>query len=217
MYRSILQSAFYEEEIKRSRFLGYAVPASTQKEAEGVIQEIKEQHKQATHHCFCYVIGEDGIIQKCSDDGEPQGTAGAPMLEIVKREKLTNLSVVVVRYYGGIKLGASGLIRAYAGACKNVIAQAKIVQMHRFVVFSIQIGYEWIGKWDYFLSQYTAKEIKRNYAKEVLISVHILDEQVPFFQHHLMELTGGNTVMVEQGFAEHAVADGMIINTARIK
>src|SRR5690625_2416674 len=110
--------------INKSRFIGYIKRTETEEEAKAFIAEIKAKHKDATHNCSAYIIGASALIQKADDDGEPSGTAGVPILEVLKRELMYNVTVVVTRYFGGIKLGAGGLIRAYSGAASEVVQSA---------------------------------------------------------------------------------------------
>lgn len=145
-YFTVKQLGEAETVIKRSRFIGQAMPVSDEQEAEDFIQQVKKQHRSASHHCSAYMIGERDQIQKQSDDGEPSGTAGKPILEVIKNKALKNVVVVVTRYFGGVKLGASGLIRAYTeGAVVGIEAAEPVEQvLHRRV--SIQIDYTWQGK-----------------------------------------------------------------------
>ncbi len=112
-YFTVKQRGEHEIVIQKSRFIAHFARVETEEEAQDFIQEIKKQHWSATHNCSAYLIGEQDQIQKANDDGEPSGTAGVPMLEVLKKRELKDTVVVVTRYFGGIKLGAGGLIRAY--------------------------------------------------------------------------------------------------------
>ena len=122
--RARAEASFIE---KKSEFIGYISPATTEEEAVGFINEIRAMHRKATHNCYAYIADEKGNFMRFSDDGEPQGTAGMPMLEVIKANNLKQTAVVVTRYFGGIKLGAGGLVRAYSGAVADNVAQAKRV------------------------------------------------------------------------------------------
>ncbi|HJX87877.1 MAG TPA: YigZ family protein, partial [Gemmatimonadales bacterium] len=115
-YRTVARAGVRETEINRSRFLCALAPAATEQEAQEFIARVRKEHPTASHHCYAYVIGADASVQKSSDDGEPGGTAGVPMLQMLLRRGMRYVVAVVTRYYGGIKLGAGGLIRAYGGA-----------------------------------------------------------------------------------------------------
>lgn len=108
-------------EINKSKFFAYKYDLSSVDEVKDIINSLKKEHKKARHFCYAYVFNKDMISEKCSDDGEPSGTAGYPILNVIKKKNLTNILVVVVRYFGGIKLGAGGLTRAYTKACAGVL------------------------------------------------------------------------------------------------
>jgi uncharacterized YigZ family protein len=120
-YKTLLKAGNDEIIIERSRFIGYAAPVSSEEEAMEFIDKIKNQHKDATHNVTAYVVGLHNEVQRYNDDGEPAGTAGVPILEVLKKEDLRNTVVVVTRYFGGIKLGAGGLIRAYTRGAKIAV------------------------------------------------------------------------------------------------
>lgn len=111
----------FELEINKSKFIAYKLDLSSVTEVKPFLEKLKKEHKKARHFCYAYVFNKEGISEKCSDDGEPQGTAGYPILNVIKKKSLTNVLVVVVRYFGGIKLGAGGLTRAYTKACAGVL------------------------------------------------------------------------------------------------
>ena len=129
-YRTVGKSGEAELVIEKSQFISYAAPAATEEEALEFIQAIKKKHRDATHNVPAYVIGENNDIQRFSDDGEPSGTAGVPMLEVLKKEDLRDTVLVVTRYFGGIKLGTGGLVRAYTKAAKLALEAAGIVTRH---------------------------------------------------------------------------------------
>src|SRR5690625_261788 len=132
--------------IQRSRFIGYVRRAETEEAAQAFIQEIKKKHHDATHNCSAYLIGEHDQIQKANDDGEPSGTAGVPMLEVLKKQGLKDTAIVVTRYFGGIKLGAGGLIRAYGNTTSQAIQTTGIVKRQLMQGFSITVDYTLLGK-----------------------------------------------------------------------
>lgn len=145
-YKSVKQSGSKEIVIRRSRFIGHAKPVESEEEALEFIEAIRSEHNLATHNCYAYVVGERDQYQKQSDDGEPSGTAGKPILEVIKHQQLKNIAVVVTRYFGGVMLGAGGLIRAYSdGAVAAIEASIPIYQvLHREV--QVAIDYTWLGK-----------------------------------------------------------------------
>lgn len=145
-YRTLQQEGSQEIIIKKSRFIGRAKPVSTEEEALAFIEAIKKEHWSANHNCYAYVIGDRNEIQRQSDDGEPSGTAGKPILEVIKNMDLRYVVVVVTRYFGGVKLGASGLIRAYTdGAVAGIEAAEPVYQvLHRNI--RVTVDYTWQGK-----------------------------------------------------------------------
>lgn len=145
-YRTVNQFGEAEIVIKRSRFIGHAAPAETEEQAIAFIEGIRKKHAQATHNCYAYVAGERDQFQKQSDDGEPSGTAGKPILEVIKKRGLKNVAVVVTRYFGGIMLGAGGLVGAYTEGAAVGIEAAKPVVRRLHQVVSIEADYTWHGK-----------------------------------------------------------------------
>lgn len=132
--------------IKKSRFIGHAKPVETEEEAVAFVEELKKKYWDATHNCSAYLIGERDQFQKALDDGEPSGTAGKPILEVIKHRGLKNVAVVVTRYFGGIMLGAGGLVRAYTdGAVAGIDAAQPIVKVLHREVF-VDVDYTWYGK-----------------------------------------------------------------------
>jgi uncharacterized YigZ family protein len=145
-YSTVRRQDSAEIVIKKSRFIGHAKPVQSEEEAVAFINEIKLLHRQATHNCSAYVVGERDQFQKASDDGEPSGTAGKPILEVIKHKGLKNVAVVVTRYFGGIMLGAGGLVRAYTdGAVAAIEAADEIVNVLHREVF-VDVDYTWYGK-----------------------------------------------------------------------
>ena len=138
---TVRKTACDEVTIQKSRFIGYATPCAAEEDAIRFIQEIREQHREAKHHCYAYIIGSNSGIMRYSDDGEPGGTAGMPMLDLLKKEKTVNCCVVVVRYFGGVLLGTGGLVRAYTQGCKLALEAAGIVRMELSDVIQGRVTY----------------------------------------------------------------------------
>lgn len=152
-YRTILKESYDEVVIKKSRFIGYVKPIETETEAIEFINFIKKNHKDATHNVPAYVCGENNAIQRCNDDGEPSGTAGVPILEVLKKENLRNVVVVVTRYFGGTKLGVGGLVRAYTKGAKIAIEAGIITEKVKLFAIQYKIDYAMLGKIDYELEK----------------------------------------------------------------
>jgi len=141
-YRSIKEPAEAEQEIKKSRFIGRLYPVSSLEEAQALLDGLKKKYADASHHCSAMVVGEMGEFTRCSDDGEPSGTAGVPMLEVLKKSGLTNLLAVVTRYFGGTLLGAGGLVRAYAGSVAEALRQAKQIRFLPSEVYRLTLPFK---------------------------------------------------------------------------
>lgn len=145
-YKTIFRYAEVEHVIEKSKFIGYAKPVETQEEAIQFIEEIKEMHKNANHNVPVYIVGKKNEIQRYSDDREPAGTAGVPILDMLKKEEIKNIVIVVTRYFGGIKLGTGGLVRAYTSTAKLVLKQSKIIEKVLYDLIKIRIDYNMLGK-----------------------------------------------------------------------
>ncbi len=144
-YRTLKGSGIDEFIINKSRFIGIASPVQDEQEALDMLARVRAEYRGATHHCFAYVIGANAGIMRYSDDGEPSGTAGLPMMEVLKHRQVVNCCVVVVRYYGGIQLGAGGLVRAYTKGCAMGLDAAGVVTMAPSLRVSITVPYP---QWD---------------------------------------------------------------------
>ena len=145
-YYTVKNEGENEIVIQKSRFIAHVKRTPTEEEAQAFIQSIKKKHASATHNCSAYLIGEQDLIQKANDDGEPSGTAGVPMLEVLKKRKLKDTTVVVTRYFGGIKLGAGGLIRAYGQSVSEGLNATGIVERKLMTKTTTQIDYTLLGK-----------------------------------------------------------------------
>jgi uncharacterized YigZ family protein len=187
----------HEIVIQKSRFIAYVNRVQTEEEAQTFIQEIKKKHWDATHNCSAYMIGENNQIQKANDDGEPSGTAGVPMLEVLKKKDLKDTVVVVTRYFGGIKLGAGGLIRAYGKATSEGIKATGVVERKLMRVMHTKIDYTWLGKVENELrsSIYQIKDI--HYLDQVEIETYVEENQTASFTDWMTELTNGQAVITE--------------------
>ncbi|WP_226529272.1 YigZ family protein [Metabacillus niabensis] len=177
--------------IQKSRFICYVERVTTEEEAIGFIQKIKKKHHDANHNCSAYLIGENDQIQKANDDGEPSGTAGVPMLEVLKKKKLKDTVVVVTRYFGGIKLGTGGLIRAYGKSVSEGLQATGMVERKLMRIMNTNIDYTWLGKVENELrsSTYLLKEI--HYLNDVNVEAYVEEEKKTDFIEWMTELTNG--------------------------
>lgn len=174
-YNGILKNSFDEFVEKKSKFIGYAFKVESEEEALEKLDFIKNKHKDATHNCSAYIIGEEKLIQRYSDDGEPSGTAGVPILEVIKKEDITNILVVVTRYFGGTLLGAGGLVRSYTKGAKIAIDSSVKVEMFEYNKISIKYDYTYHGSIENYLIKNGYIILKENYTDVVEIILHALD------------------------------------------
>ena len=196
-YKTIKTTKEHEIVIQKSRFIAHTARAETAEEAIAFIDRIKKQHKDANHNCSAYLIGEHDHIQKANDDGEPSGTAGLPILEVIRKRGLKDTVIVVTRYFGGIKLGAGGLIRAYGKSASEGVKAAGVVERRLMKVMTAAIDYTWLGKIENELhaSSYEIKEIR--YGEQVEVDVFVEETQVNEYMDWMTELTNGQAVYQE--------------------
>ena len=150
-YKTLMKRAEDEFIVNKSRFIGYGCPCETEEEALAFLKKIREKHADATHNCYAYIIGPNMGIMRYSDDGEPGGTAGMPIIEVMKARGVTNCCVVVTRYFGGILLGAGGLVRAYSQGSSTAINACGVGVMHPTARYMMDIPYTWLGKFEHYL------------------------------------------------------------------
>lgn len=189
---TIKQAHSIENVISKSRFIAYIKPVSTENEAKAFIDEIKTKHKDATHNCSAYTVGPEMNIQKANDDGEPSGTAGIPMLEILKKQEIHNVCVVVTRYFGGIKLGSGGLIRAYSGAVSDVIYDIGRVELREAIPVTVTLDYDQTGKFEYELASTTFLLREQFYTDKVSYQIDVVKNEYDAFIDFLNRITSGN-------------------------
>ncbi|MDU0427748.1 YigZ family protein [Staphylococcus epidermidis] len=189
---TIKQAHSIENVISKSRFIAYIKPVSTENEAKAFIDEIKIKHKDATHNCSAYTVGPEMNIQKANDDGEPSGTAGIPMLEILKKLEIHNVCVVVTRYFGGIKLGTGGLIRAYSGAVRDAIYDMGRVELREAIPVTVTLDYDQTGKFEYELASTTFLLREQFYTDKVSYQIDVVKNEYDTFIDFLNRITSGN-------------------------
>lgn len=186
-----------EDEIieKKSRFIATVKPVKSEEEAIAFIESLKKKYWNATHNCSAYVIGEHFQIQRCSDDGEPSGTAGKPMLDVLLGEEIHDTAVVVTRYFGGTLLGTGGLVRAYQSSTKAGLAASTVItKMHGYKI-SIQTDYTGLGKIQYILGQRGLTILNSEYTDKVVLDVLLPEEFVKQVMAEITEGTNGQAVM----------------------
>lgn len=198
-YYTVKPEGSEEVTIQKSRFIGYVKRCETEEEAQAFIQEIKKKHSDATHNCSAYMIGEHDLIQKANDDGEPSGTAGVPMLEVLKKRGLKDTAVVVTRYFGGIKLGAGGLIRAYGSTASEAITTTGVVQRQLMQEIKVKIDYTLLGKVENEVrnSTYTLETV--NYLENVELIIYVESGLEEEFEAWMVDLTSGQADITRGG------------------
>ncbi|MNK25442.1 IMPACT family member YigZ [compost metagenome] len=196
-YKTVREPGSKEIVIKKSRFIGHIMPAQTESEAIAFIEQVKKEHWNAAHNCFAYMIGERDEIQKQSDDGEPSGTAGKPILEVIRSQGLKNVAIVVTRYFGGIMLGAGGLIRAYTdGAVAAIEAGGAItLVLHRQIY--VEVDYTWLGKIENELRTRGVRTGQSSFADKVTLLCLPEDQEADIFTAWMIDLTQGQSVITE--------------------
>lgn len=189
MFKTIDQNIEAEIVEKKSKFIANVFYVESVEEAEEYIRKIKKEHKLARHNCYAFsIFSREGITDRFSDDGEPSGTAGAPMLNIISSKKITNILVVVTRYFGGILLGTGGLVRAYTGAFQEALDKVNIIEkeLGKFVRFIV--SYQDLEKFKYYLKQNDIDIVNSNFTENVEIEVDITEKKLEELEIRLNDL-----------------------------
>lgn len=189
-YKTVKLNNCDEYIVKRSRFIGYARPVKTVDEANAFIAEIKSKHWDATHNVYAYIL-RDGGVKRYSDDGEPQGTAGVPALDVLEKEGLVDTAVVVTRYFGGILLGGGGLVRAYSHSAKIAVDSAGIITMAPCSDLEINCDYTFYGRLGAFLSSENAVILGTQFTDSVTVQFRLKSDYIDAFRKKLTELSNG--------------------------
>lgn len=197
-YKTISKSSEIELIIKKSRFIATTLSVNTQEQAEENLLALRKKYYNAAHNCFAYQIGERNEIQKCSDDGEPQGTAGKPILDVLKGQEIKNTLICVTRYFGGTLLGTGGLVRAYGQAAKEGLYAAGIVEKRRVKIFYLESAYTLAGKVQHLLKEqgYTVRHM--TYLETVTFETEVLMGQETAFYNWIIDQTHAE-VSVHEG------------------
>ncbi len=191
-YKTILGTGTYKFEEKKSIFIGYAKHVEEEHEAREFIDSIKSKHGDARHNVYGYIIGRDRNIQRYTDDGEPQGTAGIPIIDTIKKNNLTDIVIVVTRYFGGTLLGVGGLTRAYVTSAAETINSSKIVDKVIGNQISIKVAYDLIGKLQYFFSENKIHVLDTLYEEKVTFIVRCEKNDVKQFITNITDMTSNN-------------------------
>lgn len=211
-YKSIHKEGRDEIIINKSKFIGSACPVETEEEALEFIDRIKKEFKDATHNVYAYVLGENSNIQRYSDDGEPTGTAGMPVLNVIKQENLKNTAVVVTRYFGGVLLGAGGLVRAYTKGAKIALNSGIIVDKNLFYDVKFKLDYTLLGKMDNELLKNNFIVVEKIYEEQVIFKLISENENLEKITALVNEITSGKAEITVGQAAYLSIKDGKVLN-----
>ena len=206
-YRVVYEGGEGEIVEKKSRFIATVRPVETEEEAVAFINEMKKKYWDARHDCSAFVIGSRQEVTRCSDDGEPAQTAGRPMLDVLLREGITNVAVVVTRYFGGVLLGTGGLVRAYQSATQAGLAASKIIEKRQGKKLIIHTDYNGLGKLQYLFGQQKTAILDTEYAADVVLTILVPVEQKDFLYKEITEQTNGTAQMEWGEDAVYALID----------
>ena len=194
-YYTIFNNIKTQIEIKKSIFICAIYSISDEEDVKRILDSTKKEHYKANHNCYAYILGEDSMNKKCSDDGEPSLTAGRPILSVLEQKGVTNVLCVVTRYFGGVKLGTGGLVRAYTDATKEGLEQCQIATMSLGKCVKIHTDYATINKVLYELSQRNLKQEDSEYTDVITITVVMPIEDVDGFEEKITQISAGKSTI----------------------
>lgn len=188
---TIKENSYDEFVEKKSTFITHLVRVTSEEEAREFIQKMKKKHYDATHVCSCYVIGDNNEITRANDDGEPSGTAGAPMLDVLVKNEIKNVCATVIRYFGGTKLGTGGLVRAYGGGVINALKNATLVERKDALEIRLELDYSLNGKIEYEIEKTNFIVNNLEYTDKIIYTIYVMEEDYDSFQSWIANLTNG--------------------------
>ena len=188
---TIKENSYDEFVEKKSTFITHLVRVTSEEEARGFIQKMKKKHYDATHVCSCYVVGDNNEITRANDDGEPSGTAGAPMLDVLVKNEIKNVCATVIRYFGGTKLGTGGLVRAYGGGVINALKNAPLVERKDALEIRLELDYSLNGKIEYEIEKTNFIVNNLEYTDKIIYTIYVMEEDYDSFQSWIANLTNG--------------------------
>lgn len=211
-YNTIYEGGTDEIVEKKSRFIAQVFPVETEEEVATILEQMKKKYWDARHNCYAFVLGETSQISRCSDDGEPSGTAGRPILEVINGKKLTNILIVVTRYFGGTLLGTGGLVRAYSQSAQAGIMASKVIRKEVGYRVSIDTDYNGIGKLQYVAMQNNIAILDTQYTDKVQMILLVPIEQTESLLKEVTEATAGQSVWSQEKEPVHfAVIDKEVV------
>ena len=188
---TIKENSYDEFVEKKSTFITHLVRVTSEEEAREFIQKMKKKHYDATHVCSCYVVGDNNEITRANDDGEPSGTAGAPMLDVLVKNEIKNVCATVIRYFGGTKLGTGGLVRAYGGGVINALKNATLVERKDALEIRLELDYSLNGKIEYEIEKTNFIVNNLEYTAKIIYTIYVMEEDYDSFQSWIANLTNG--------------------------
>ena len=188
---TIKENSYDEFVEKKSTFITHLVRVTSEEEAREFIQKMKKKHYDATHVCSCYVVGDNNEIIRANDDGEPSGTAGAPMLDVLVKNEIKNVCATVIRYFGGTKLGTGGLVRAYGGGVINALKNATLVERKDALEIRLELDYSLNGKIEYEIEKTNFIVNNLEYTDKIIYTIYVMEEDYDSFQSWIANLTNG--------------------------
>lgn len=210
-YRAVYEGGQGEIIEKKSRFIATVLPIETEEEALEFIAKMKKKYWDARHNCYVYSIGMNREFTRCSDDGEPSGTAGRPMLDVILGEDIYNVAVVVTRYFGGVLLGTGGLVRAYSKAVQEGLAASKVILKQKGIALKITTDYTGLGKIQYIAGERNIPVLDSEYTDKVVMKLLVPVQDVGSVQKAITEGTNGRAGIEKDQELYYAVIDGKVI------
>lgn len=214
MYKTVYEGGTGEIVEKKSRFIATITPVESQEEAELFIESMRKKYWDARHNCFAYIIESNPPVIRCSDDGEPSQTAGKPMLDILTGESLSNIAVVVTRYFGGTLLGTGGLIRAYQGAVKEGLANCSIIEKQIGTVAEVLTDYNYLGKLQYLFAEDDVITLDTIYTDKVTCQIILTPQNRNYIEKKITESTNGTASVIFHDTILFAKYNGDILTFA---
>lgn len=210
-YKTIYEGGEGEIVEKKSRFIATVRPVKSEEEALAFIEEMKKTYWDARHNCYVYSVGMNREFTRCSDDGEPSGTAGRPMLDVILGEDIYNVAVVVTRYFGGVLLGTGGLVRAYSKSVQEGLAESKVILKQRGIVLRVTTDYTGIGKIQYIAGEKSLPILDSEYTDKVVLRILVPLKDADSVQKAVTEGTNGRAKIEKDQELYYSVVDGEIL------
>jgi len=198
-YYTIKHPAENELIIQKSKFIAHVTHIESETDAQQIISSVNKTHWKSNHNCYAYIVGKDNKVQKANDDGEPSGTAGIPILEVLKKKNLRDTLVIITRYFGGIKLGAGGLIRAYSQATSAGITASGIVERLPVILYRVTLDYSLLGSVENSLQHSSYITNETIYAENVTLEMSVREDEATDFTDWMNNLTNGQSPILKVG------------------